>query len=375
QSSLKCYEQAHETKNDGSCSQEIEYTFSDKDNALRTFNCNIKSKEEKKENNLSKTMCINLVIMCIVISRLLRSWNATGDKWKHLIDLSDILREGDKKLLQCTVILGLTLVYILFYNVSSILHLFGCFGIYIRHFPIFNIGNEERTLEAQFTYLIALLIFFSSFIKILRFTNKEKKDREKKYSTIINHSYVSLSLLCLVLQRPENVCLFSLLLVHQNLLVKVIHEIYCNGWINSESVALCVHFIAGAHFFYQGNSNSLGSVDVSAGFVGVNFYSPVIHGILIAAHTFGGSLLPRITLLLQNKQPFTDNSYWEVLTVWWKVRLCTLLLYVINVAAQRHHLFIWSVFTPKLLYEAAHLLVLFIFTIFIAILETLSTFI
>lgn len=375
QRTLECSKHTHERKVYESSSQETKYEILNNENVSKTCNCDIETKAVKKKNNLLKLKFISVLIVCIVLSRLLRSWNATGDKWKHLTDISDILREGDNRLLLSTVLLGLGLVFILFHKVSGILVLFGCFGIYARHFPLCNIGTEDRAIEAQCTYLVAVLIFISSFIKIFLSKNKETKDREKHFNILINYSYVSLSLVCLVIQRPENLCLFSLILVHQNLLVKLIHELHCKGWINSATVSLCVHFIAGADFFYQGNSNSLGSVDVSAGFVGVNFYSPIIHGVLIAAHTFGGSILARITLLMQNNHLLRDNNNWDMLTVWWKVRLYTLLLYVINVAAQRHHLFIWSVFTPKLLYEGAHLLILVIITIATAIIEILAKYI
>lgn len=35
-------------------------------------------------------------------------------------------------------------------------------------------------------------------------------------------------------------------------------------------------------------------------------------------------------------------------------RLLTIVVYMIIVTGQRHHLFVWSVFSPKLLYEAVH---------------------
>ena len=44
--------------------------------------------------------------------------------------------------------------------------------------------------------------------------------------------------------------------------------------------------------------------------------------------------------------------------------------YVVLVTALRYHLFIWSVFSPKLLYEAAHALLATVLCLFLGAMET-----
>lgn len=48
----------------------------------------------------------------------------------------------------------------------------------------------------------------------------------------------------------------------------------------------------------QGNSNSLATIDISAGFVGVTSYRPFVHGALIATQTFGGTFLTYLSYLM-----------------------------------------------------------------------------
>ena len=44
-------------------------------------------------------------------------------------------------------------------------------------------------------------------------------------------------------------------------------------------------------FAVQGNSNSIASVDVSAGYIGLEDYQPVLIGLLMALHTYSGPIL------------------------------------------------------------------------------------
>ena len=69
----------------------------------------------------------------------------------------------------------------------------------------------------------------------------------------------------------------------------------------------------------------------------------------------------------------SSNRWQRQLYMWWCVRLATVTLYLLNVTCQRYHLFIWSVFTPKLLYEGAHVLVLCALTLYMWGVEKVCT--
>ncbi|KAK8718583.1 hypothetical protein OTU49_014630, partial [Cherax quadricarinatus] len=124
----------------------------------------------------------------------------------------------------------------------------------------------------------------------------------------------------------------------------------------------------------QGNSNSLTTVDISAGFVGITSYRPLVHGILIAIQTFGGRFLTYLAYLMHVISKDEQKERWQQsLCIWWCIRLATISLYLVNVTWQRHHLFIWSVFTPKLLYEGAHVFILCFLTFFMWSVEKACT--
>lgn len=50
-------------------------------------------------------------------------------------------------------------------------------------------------------------------------------------------------------------------------------------------------------FDCQGNSNSLASIDVAAGYVGLVDYQPVTVGLFLAAHTYSAPVLSQLLLL------------------------------------------------------------------------------
>lgn len=51
------------------------------------------------------------------------------------------------------------------------------------------------------------------------------------------------------------------------------------------------------NFLDQGNSNSLSTVEVRAGFVGIGSFHPAIHGILIVTHTLAAPALTYLAYL------------------------------------------------------------------------------
>ena len=50
-------------------------------------------------------------------------------------------------------------------------------------------------------------------------------------------------------------------------------------------------------FAFQGNSNSISTVDVSAGYIGLEDYQPVLIGILMALSTYSGPIFWTISLI------------------------------------------------------------------------------
>lgn len=120
-----------------------------------------------------------------------------------------------------------------------------------------------------------------------------------------------------------------------------------------------LHFWTGKLFyFYQGNSNGLSTIDVNAGFVGqTHVHLPVIF-VFSTINTFNGQLMSLFLLVLHlvqdSKRLNHDDSgvVMRLLSKW--ISLLTVIpttFFLVVITILRHHLFIWSVFSPKLLYD------------------------
>ncbi|XP_064100812.1 GPI ethanolamine phosphate transferase 2-like [Macrobrachium nipponense] len=347
-------------------------------------------KKGKRESVLQKLRksphkIVVLLIISVTLSRLMRSWNSTGDKWKHLEDLGDGIRASGSSMLALVVLSGLVVAIFLFSETCLPLVLVTCGCIFGRHFQWSGKSSEFGVLEAQISYLVLFILFVYGLLRAGLITCKAHDSKlqklpdvydpeEEKISIVLKYTYATVCLLCLLLQRADNVGLISLVFLQNHIVSAVLCKLVTHCIISKKMAALAINWLAFAHFFYQGNSNSLTTIDISAGFVGVTSYHPVLHGILIATQTFGGSFLTYLSYLTHIISKDGQKERWQQpLYVWWAVRLATISLYLINVTFQRHHLFIWSVFTPKLLYEGAHLLVLCILTFFMWGVEKICT--
>lgn len=110
-----------------------------------------------------------------------------------------------------------------------------------------------------------------------------------------------------------------------------------------EFVTLCM-----SSFFYTGNSNSLSTLSLTSAYVGLSSYQPILVGLQLMLYTFSGPILflcgcnaSSCTSLLNHLFSYRISS------------MCTSLicLYIFQ-----NHLFIWSVYSPKVVYDMAHVI-------------------
>uniref|UniRef100_A0AAF5PX74 GPI ethanolamine phosphate transferase 2 C-terminal domain-containing protein n=1 Tax=Wuchereria bancrofti TaxID=6293 RepID=A0AAF5PX74_WUCBA len=125
-------------------------------------------------------------------------------------------------------------------------------------------------------------------------------------------------------------------------------------------------------FFYLGNSNNFSTVDIAVGFVGVETYQPIQIAVQILLSTYSGPLLTAFgwwQYLVEESVTSISLSHKRNSLLCWissvlqlNMSLCLLSLYI-----QRYHLFVWSVFAPKFVYEFSHLVLLTVVNILIYI--------
>ncbi|KAI9478666.1 MAG: alkaline-phosphatase-like protein [Benjaminiella poitrasii] len=115
-------------------------------------------------------------------------------------------------------------------------------------------------------------------------------------------------------------------------------------------------FLSHASFFLTGHHNSMASVDLSNAYVGVQTYDTVLIGLLTFMSNWSGSIWWAIAgwVLMANVDKKEAPQAWSTYLVTHSVVFSFALSFLsISTTILREHLFIWTVFSPKYLYQVA----------------------
>lgn len=133
----------------------------------------------------------------------------------------------------------------------------------------------------------------------------------------------------------------------------------------SWNISIIICCLSHCAFFLTGHTNSIASVDLSNAYVGVQEYDTFLIGILTFCSNWSGSLWWSIagwTLINgTDKLPPAeetkrkDNPHTWIAYILTQSCLFSLVLALLSIAVTilREHLFIWTVFSPKYLYQVA----------------------
>ncbi|XP_012230404.2 GPI ethanolamine phosphate transferase 2 [Linepithema humile] len=303
-------------------------------------------------------LCAKLLLL-LIGHRVLRKLNSTGDKWAHLPDIARWLKEDDSKvgmtLLLLTALVLLTWIAHQYEDKkyrwqTSILTAAGTVCIYLRHMAngaVLKIPfyfSSSGLYEVQtFWGITTLLVVCYGYRAISAIRRNRRRFASTALRCIIN-TWVMISAM---LHQPYNVILLPVQIIASSTIDEALWE---NDLLDLGVFVHC--WLGNVFYFYQGNSNSLASVDIAAGYVGLRSYVPFITGIYLVINTYSAPVLAYFLLVHQRHSHRMDVVQTSRTYIAW--RLLTIIVYMIVVACQRHHLFVWSVFSPKLLYEAVH---------------------
>ncbi|KAM8909655.1 GPI ethanolamine phosphate transferase 2 isoform 5-T5 [Spinachia spinachia] len=304
----------------------------------------------------------------LVCCRLLRSLNQTGVQWAHLPDVGHWLNSFEHRtLLSLLAAFCLLLIYFLVQRrcswVSKVALALGLLGVYSYRAAVGNVGfpwqrsgraTSKGTVEARFVYVFILGILFTGTKDLLRsqIITADAKLKSKGLWEI----YSGLVLLVSLLFRAHNLPVLCCCLLIQTLMAQFIWK---RLHYDAAQTTIMHYWFGQAFFYFQGNSNNIATVDISVGFVGLESYVEAPAVFLTALSTYAGPLLWACHLVCylssergrRSPAAFGHGCYCLAL-----LRSVPAAAYIVLVTALRYHLFIWSVFSPKLLYESMHLL-------------------
>ncbi|KAG9338530.1 hypothetical protein JZ751_025586 [Albula glossodonta] len=315
-----------------------------------------------------KWLALATPLLTLACCRLLRSLNQTGIQWAHLPDLSHWLNSWEHKPeLSLLAAASLVLIFFLVQRrcslVSKIALALGLLGVYSYRAAVGNVlfpwqhssrDISKGTVEARFVYIFVLGILFTGAKDLLR-SQVTTSDSQLK-SRGLWEVYCGVVLLCSLLFRPHNLPVLACSLLIQTAMDQFIWR---ELQYDAAQITIMHYWFGQAFFYFQGNSNNIATVDISAGFVGLESYVEIPAVFLTAFSTYTGPLLWACHLVcyLSAAQDRHAASVGHGCYCFALLRSIPAVAYIILITALRYHLFIWSVFSPKLLYEAMHTLV------------------
>ncbi|KAK2580471.1 hypothetical protein KPH14_006212 [Odynerus spinipes] len=315
-------------------------------------------------NKIHLWISIELLLL-LIGHRILRMLNSTGNKYNHLPDIAGwLIKEESKITITTFVIIALgLLIWIDFKCEKStyrwyflILNIGMSLCIYLRHMinntviSVFLQTSSRSSREINiFWVLFTIFCTFSVYQLILELRHN-KTNLFHYVLVFLIRAWVMVSAL---LHQPYNLILLPIQLI----VSFVTNSILKYNYITEMNILMNA-WAGNVFYFYQGNSNSLADIDIAAGYVGLQSYIPVITGIFLIINTYTAPVLAYLTnmyhqtLLCKSPNEILSDSRMYII---WKLVPVTTYTFIMTI--QKHHLFIWSVFAPKLLYESMYLAV------------------
>ncbi|GAU88712.1 hypothetical protein RvY_01353-2 [Ramazzottius varieornatus] len=263
--------------------------------------------------------------MMFVLHRVLREWNRTGDKWAHLPDVGDWIRQPEQSIVLTASLLVCCIIQV-WLRVPDVMMVFGlvCGTLY-------HVSTNDY------------FAWFAYFFMLTKIAGLRPKFGPDEWTCLRD----AFNLLTLIISRSYNIPALTLV----QLLEYQLRKVSRRSKLPLLSIIFLYYLHASSTFFLLGNSNAISSIDVSAGFAAVPFYFAPLHGFLILAHTYAGPIFWMASLAQVVGSMLDNRSLLLTVTMLLLIDGVFLLITLTNVTLQRRHLFIWTVFAPKVLYK------------------------
>ncbi|XP_014780209.1 GPI ethanolamine phosphate transferase 2 isoform X1 [Octopus bimaculoides] len=346
--------------------------------------------------NFNYKPCVASFLM-LVLCRSQRMWNNTGDKWRDLPDLGDWLMESKNKT-TLSIICAVSLLLILIvrsYQVKNKGHLLLLLVAFVSTY-LFHVSSNYIYLPSIFPYqcsekgvneaylikwcslLMFVMVLFDIKWQHLYQQSSNSGNTPFTHLAILKSFILCLQSGCIILSsfltsHPHNIVIIATAVLQEVILsYYILPIVQLPPWC----VSLIYTWMANATFFYQGHSNSLSSIDVAAGYFGSTHYQPLYVGILLTLATYSGMMFWYSSLV---RYLFSSSPHQQMPYRLYIASFCMMLFVTVSIPAytllvffQRFHLFIWTVFSPKLLFIGMLFLVTSFFVLIILLFQAAS---
>lgn len=232
------------------------------------------------------------------------------------------------------------------------------------------VDNQLHTLNVSFSKLFFVLLTVLATARIVL-----GKFRRKTNLLLTDISNI-ITLLLIHQTRVEIIPIFLVFFfvkftLKYQIFIKDLIPLDRKAVIKLSWLTICLQNLS---FLSMGNTNLIATVDLSNAYNGCNSYNIFIVGLLTIISTFTGPIFWALSLsqMLYDQKSVDSNtrtlSRHETAEVFQRKNMSSLLFYAtsglvlaISCFALRFHLFIWTVFSPKVLYFASWTLILHFF--------------
>lgn len=320
-------------------------------------------------------------IICLALVRLIRAWNQTGQKYAGGPDVAKALAsEQYSSYLWFLIIIHYGSLIEKLWK-GSLIELPPMAGFTFSFTTIvaslafkvnmaFESGENIPSLlqilkmssdDPQHLIRLAQLSFFCIIsCGLYEFSKFFFPSEDPNRNPLTDLSYI-FEVFLITMTRTYNIPLFILFNLLRANLTKAFSGFYQSKQDTIVLISIFTLLLQHFTFFAFGNSNSLASIDLSNAYNGVSSYNVVLVGILTFIGNWIGPLYWSVTgssMILEIPSLRSDkmsDSLALKITVGQMLFSIGTLGVLLSCLILRHHLFIWTVFSPKLLYAAAWL--------------------
>lgn len=227
---------------------------------------------------------------------------------------------------------------------------------------VMSISSSKTSLAIFWLNILEIIII--NVVPLMYKNFYVKRVMKKDVLNFVGSNVIIFCLMSSLLHKPHNVILNGVCILTCRMMNKACQIVCRDDGRRIILYQIFGHILIGKlFFFYQGNSNSLASIDLNAGYIGLEQYNMTLVGLFLTINTYSGVILSFLLMIYHlyegqacNKVS-THNTYINVIHILWLIM--SFQLYLVVMVIFRNHIFVWTVFSPKLFYEFYQMILMF----------------